>query len=990
MSAVAPGASPRTTQIERPRLLDRLRRRFEVRLTTIVGGGGSGKTTLLTQAMSDEVEHVDIWYPCEPADRSAERLRAGLLSACQRTLGGDPDAPEADPVDQIADLVLATSPRHVCLVLDDTQLLADAEVVTELVDRLPSNGHVLVSGRRALPVQTARLDAAGRLEQIDQSDLMMTPEEIVEFANLRGVNVDELDGAEGWPAFVELASRSHGSDPRTYLRQEALESLADDRRHHLAELALVGGGDDEVALAVTGRHLAELVAELPLVRWTGDWAQLHDLWGELLDDELTADERAAAAVGAARVARDRGDLERAIGLCTESAAWDELLVTLEHAVARGVVGGLRPQLLGRWRATIPPEWADAPVSRLLDGLVERERDPTTAEAGEALDQAARGFRASGNHELALVALSHLGYVARISGEPDRVLAVRDRIDELGGEHPPAAAFIPLCDAWLALVRGRPEDQLAAVESIDDTLLPELWRATRDHLVAHALSNLGRPHEALEAVPKDIETRHLAIPGALTTELGCHWWAGHPEVILDWPDDGIGPEYGARDRFVTNAFLAVCRAYAGDIHAARRLIALAEDSAGEAPGTLIAAQLFGVRLVIDIVEGREEAAGAQLSQLLEQIPLGEGISEQMLRSFLTMPYVLVPESRSYWDTAALGPALVENRELVAAFVAARERDDLGPIAAMRWPEPGFIAARFPVNWAIELAVYGARADRYETVHLAGWLSEHWGRPAREALASRAEHPTRGSAARELLARTPAPPEQPTALRMLGETRLTINQIDTADPNWRRERVRAVLVWLVLNPDTSRARLAAALWPDLDPDKAAKNLRTTLNYLHGVLEPQRSSGDAAWFVRSDGQQISLHGSLDVDLWRFRELLDRADVAERRGRPTEALPLLVETARLWRGDLAADLDHEWLELDRIHLRGQFVRAACRAAELLTATGRPAEAVEVVRPAVEVDPWNERGYEALAAGYRAMGDVTSARAVEAKAAERMAALDE
>jgi two-component SAPR family response regulator len=120
-----------------------------------------------------------------------------------------------------------------------------------------------------------------------------------------------------------------------------------------------------------------------------------------------------------------------------------------------------------------------------------------------------------------------------------------------------------------------------------------------------------------------------------------------------------------------------------------------------------------------------------------------------------------------------------------------------------------------------------------------------------------------------------------------------------------------------------------------------------------------------------------------------MDATDAAERRGRPTEALPLLVEACSLWRGDIAADLDHEWLELERIHVRGRFVRGACRAAELLVATGRPTEAVEVVRQAVEVDPWNDRGYEPLAAGYRAMGDITSARAVEARAAERAVILD-
>ena len=162
-----------------------------------------------------------------------------------------------------------------------------------------------------------------------------------------------------------------------------------------------------------------------------------------------------------------------------------------------------------------------------------------------------------------------------------------------------------------------------------------------------------------------------------------------------------------------------------------------------------------------------------------------------------------------------------------------------------------------------------------------------------------------------------------------------------------------------------------------ERAAKNLRTTLSYLHGVLEPRRPPGDATWFVRIDGSSVALSPTLDVDLWRFRELLDAADEAERAGRPNAALPLMLEALDLWRGDLAEDLDLEFLELERIHLRSRFVRASCRAAELLVASRRPNEAIAVARPALYVDRWNERSYLALADAYVAIGDHTSARAV-------------
>ncbi|MEO1057094.1 MAG: BTAD domain-containing putative transcriptional regulator, partial [Actinomycetota bacterium] len=177
--------------------------------------------------------------------------------------------------------------------------------------------------------------------------------------------------------------------------------------------------------------------------------------------------------------------------------------------------------------------------------------------------------------------------------------------------------------------------------------------------------------------------------------------------------------------------------------------------------------------------------------------------------------------------------------------------------------------------------------------------------------------------------------------------------------------------------TREQATAALWPDLPPERGPKNLRTTLNYVHDVLEPQRDSGDATWFVRIDGHRIRLHDSLDVDLWRFGDLLDQADAAERAGHPRDALPLLVEATALWGGDLAADLDYEWLELERIHARSRFVRASCRAAELYVATDSPGEAIEVITPALNADPYHEPSYRALATAYAELGDITSSRAV-------------
>ena len=96
-------------------------------------------------------------------------------------------------------------------------------------------------------------------------------------------------------------------------------------------------------------QLESLVKDLPLVRWSGEHAQLHDLWGELLATELDADGRHVAAVAAAAVVRERRDIDRAIDLASEVEAWDDVVISLSAAVQHGVGGGLSAQQLRRWR-----------------------------------------------------------------------------------------------------------------------------------------------------------------------------------------------------------------------------------------------------------------------------------------------------------------------------------------------------------------------------------------------------------------------------------------------------------------------------------------------------------------------------------------------------------------------------------------------------------------------------------------------------------------
>lgn len=979
---------PRTSVVERTRVVELLRRRHDVRLTTVIGGAGSGKTTALGQALDVDDGHVDVWHPCSRADRDEQLLATRLLDACAdaldeyRVVGAD------DPLGALGEIVLAASPTEICFVLDDVHVLGATTIVEDLLRTLPANGHVLVAGRSLTNLNVARFDASGQLVEIKQDDLLLDDAELVDFANRRGIDAEHLDDANRWPAFVELASTGSRSRSRRFLREEALGAIGPERRERLSAFAFVGGGDDAVARAVTGWSVDDLVSDLPLVAWDGDDARLHDLWVELLDGELSLDQQRSASRLASEVHLARRSLDRAVLLGAQVEDWEIIRRALIVAVRMEEPAGTMMVRLERWVSLLPPAELDAPIVLLARGLVERDRDPTSTRALTFLDEAATGFRESGDPDLELLALQNLALLSRLSGGVAGLASAMGRLHDLGERYGPARRFDAFGEALMAIAEGRPDKQVVALERVVDVDLPLPWRYGRDSLMAHGLYLLGRPQEALERLSVYDDMPALTLPGAGVTRSQALWFAGRPHQALEEYRSVVDRERNARDRFKGEAWIAVMEAMAGHVDRAVDHLGLARQLLGEQPPLVGQGQLVGVELLLRLARGDEAGAGDGLASVLSAAPLGEGVSEQNLRPLLALSYVLVPETRAFWDEDALGPAQLVARDLAAALLSAREGSPRA-IATMVWPGPAVVAANFPVRWAVEFALHGVVQGRQEGRSLIAWLCEHWGDSARAVLRESTDaDEALGAAASDVLAHTPVPPTQRVALDVLGTLRLTFDGYETADPEWRRERVRALMTWLVLHRGGQRDELAYALWPELPVDRALKNLRTTLNYLHGVLEPRRSTRDAPWFVRADNHRIDLQPDLEVDLWAFDATVDRAEAAERAGTPSEALPLLLDAVARYRGELAAGLDYGWLDLERIHVRSRFVRSSCRAGELLTATGRAAEAVDVFRGALRADEWNERTYRGLIDAYESLGDLTAAGQVAEHAEEALGAL--
>ncbi len=374
--------------------------------------------------------------------------------------------------------------------------------------------------------------------------------------------------------------------------------------------------------------------------------------------------------------------------------------------------------------------------------------------------------------------------------------------------------------------------------------------------------------------------------------------------------------------------------------------------------------------VAVARGAESAARQAYARHLARWPVEDRFAERHLRRFLALGYVLNDRLRAHWDSVTLGPSHLAARATARALVRARAGDltDAGELA------PAHALCFLPLPWSVELAARLAAAGHPHGHRLGRWLADTLGpaahRQFRETARS-ARQPLAAGAA-QLLAALPAPPAHRTQIDVVGPMRLTRDGMPVDAPELRRARVRQLLSALVLRPVLTRDQAIELLWPELDPAKAARNMRVTLTHLRRLLEPDRCRGDASYHLRTDGDTIRLLESefLCVDLWTLDVLDKRAGQARADGDIDRAAALLTDAAALWRGDVLPDLhdvrspDVE-VEVDQVRIR--HVGHLLALSELRLVADDAAGSFALAERALSLEPFDARGHRvALAAALR------------------------
>jgi len=373
---------PRRGLVARPRLLERLSRGAESKLTLISAPAGFGKTTLLAEwiAAAPADQRSVAWLSLDPTDNEPASFWTYLVAALQTVAAGvGADAlvllqgRQPPPIETVLATLLnelGGMPDDVVLVLNDYHLVDTPDLhdgMAFLLEHLPHQVHLVIASRADPALPLARLRARGELVEIRAADLRFTPDEAAAYLNetmglgLPAGDVAALDArTEGWIAALQLAALSiqgrddvagfiagFAGDDRyivDYLVEEVLHRQPEAVRSFLLQTSILSLLSGPLCDAVTGleggRDMLDALDRKNLFLVPLDdrrqWYRYHHLFADVLRARL-ADEQPG----------------RVPELHHRASAWYEQVRDRSEAIRHAIAGGDLGRAAGLVELAIP-------------------------------------------------------------------------------------------------------------------------------------------------------------------------------------------------------------------------------------------------------------------------------------------------------------------------------------------------------------------------------------------------------------------------------------------------------------------------------------------------------------------------------------------------------------------------------------------------------------------------------------------------------------
>jgi DNA-binding SARP family transcriptional activator len=978
-SSAAVAMQPRG--LVRPRLLSQLDSSRTSGLALVIAPAGFGKTTLLDQYTQLHPGPVAS-YRADPADATGGHTARRLTAAVRAALGRSAVSAIGDPTAElIAEVGSVADDADLVIVIDNVDCLVGTpgeEVVERLLAHRPSAVRVLIAGRRTPSLNLLRYEVAGFPAVVGAEQLRFRTWEVERL--LAGVYDEPLPPDEvavltrrtgGWAAGLAMFHLSTRGRPlsarrravaalsgrwaaaRDYLARNLLAGMGAELREFLVRTCVfdvVTGERADALLGTTGgaERLDELAHRygLPVTVDGGAYTYHQVLRGHLaaaLVEDLGEADAARWHARAGELVEHEGAYAEAVRCYARAGDWTAVRRLLAQAGADVVDSPDRfwDDLLPGWLVAEDPWLAYAEARRRL--------------GHGQLDVAIAGFRQA---------------EALFTDSEGRHRCLRDRRVAaiwLADDQPTRSHW----SAWLrAATRRHPAAVAGEARGLDGPA-GELVRLVAELLAGNVVAALAvrlgpagdvvaasrepprRP--SLEPTPPALGLRLLRAALRLAQQPG-GWLStlGVPattdvgvEAALEL--DRVGEEADAAGFGWLGRMARAARALGPDPDAYADALAVAAECErrGDRWGQVAASALACLH---EHRHGRHDMR--RLARLVADCrDLGAGVLQAWAQAFLA----LAAAAEGLPDAAAQARA--------AATLAGSAGVSAGQVAAT--------AALARTESDRRIVLLREAESQGTSVGLPASVVRGWAGPASPA-------PDPVVVVRE----PPAPAPPPISIRCFGGFRMELGgePVDTASV---RARARTALRLLAMQAGTAvhREVLIEALWPDLTPVAATRNLQVTISALRGLLEPDCERGKSNLLVRTgDAYGIALPPDGYADTQAFTAAVRRWHHVRPSGDgPAEVEALRAALAAYGGELLPEDGPAEWVveARERYHRQATQVASALAAAEL--AQGNVAEAIAAAEHCIgTLDPHDDDVWQVLLRAYPDSG--APAKAAEAR----------
>jgi ATP/maltotriose-dependent transcriptional regulator MalT/two-component SAPR family response regulator len=1008
--------------LKRPRLLDKMNKDLENKLILLSAPAGYGKTSLLIDLVHQAKVPV-CWLTLDPLDRDPQRFMAYLIASLAERFPkvGEASQPLLNNLKSIesdSETLLVTLTNELYeqtegdyfVIIDDFHIVDDVLVISSLVTRflqlVDENCHLIISSRTLPELEDVSLMVAReQVKGLNQADLAFEPGEIQALYSqnhrkyLPEDRASELvDKTGGWITGIVLSDSTEvqisGAGTFDYLGKQVLDQQPRHVREFLLRTCLPEEFNAEFCeivlgpfygapqnwLSLMGFILDKNLFVLPLE--DGRWLRYHPLFREFLQtrlwEELPEDippilERMVTAHEAA------GEWEKAYYTCKQLNDPNALAELIERAgtpmlqtalvTLEGWINSLPPAIvrskpgLISLRGALSAMKGNLPeANTLLDIVVETyQRDNNQRGLALALVRRAHTLRLLGKYEESNLDVNDALKIAetdmimqalyaealRIRGlNSFRLGQSRNSIDDLErslhlyGELKETGSLSMLL-LETAMVRAAIGD-IEIAQNLYQESLTRLRREKNLHLQAETLNNLavlylqlGEYEFASDTFEEGLEcarnSRHRHAEALILTGLG-DLYAEIEEY------DAAEQAYEQADKVASSSSIVFISNY---LILARSNLALLRRDTNTANELL---KQFRRRLKINpmsyerglwaLLEGRLNFITGDYQKALNHLKDSKSRFLQDGR-----------ETEYYWSTIWL----------MAAYAQAGELENV------RYEFQRLMETSNNSNHALIIAIHQASL----------WLlplqsDPEIGRQLGGLIDKAKQLNTRMPSVRRILRRLAQSIQMPSAsikIRALGRAEVVVNGRAVNVSDWRTQSVRDLFFYfLFIQEPVTKEQVAEVLWPGVDDPETIK-----IRFKQGIYWLRRAVGRSVILFEDEYYRFNRGMDYDYDVDAFESYLKKAyqtrDVIERLGFYRKAVGLVD-------GPFLADLDADWVLIERERLGRIYRSALDELAQLYLDTNQIHECLEICKKAIVEDRFNEAIHIVEMRANAALGD--------------------